>query len=56
LVVIASIVTSGDLKYDDYIFPSWSNTVGWFIALSSMLSVPIYAIYKFLTLPGTFKE
>lgn len=56
LVVIASIVTSGELKYDDYVFPRWSNVVGWFIALSSMLFVPIYAIYKFLTLPGTFKE
>uniref|UniRef100_A0A8C2EL53 Transporter n=1 Tax=Cyprinus carpio TaxID=7962 RepID=A0A8C2EL53_CYPCA len=55
-VVIASIVTSGELRYDDYVFPDWSNIVGWFIALSSMLCVPIYAIYKFLTLPGTFKE
>ncbi|XP_077084964.1 sodium-dependent noradrenaline transporter [Siphateles boraxobius] len=55
-VVIASIVTSGDLKYDDYTFPYWSNTVGWSIALSSMLFVPIYAIYKFLSMPGTFKE
>uniref|UniRef100_A0A673HXF0 Transporter n=1 Tax=Sinocyclocheilus rhinocerous TaxID=307959 RepID=A0A673HXF0_9TELE len=55
-VVIASIVTSGELRYDDYVFPPWSNTVGWFIALSSMLCVPIYAIYKFLILPGTFKE
>uniref|UniRef100_A0A672M190 Transporter n=1 Tax=Sinocyclocheilus grahami TaxID=75366 RepID=A0A672M190_SINGR len=55
-VVIASIVTSGELRYDDYVFPPWSNMVGWFIALSSMLCVPIYAIYKFLILPGTFKE
>uniref|UniRef100_A0A671R244 Transporter n=1 Tax=Sinocyclocheilus anshuiensis TaxID=1608454 RepID=A0A671R244_9TELE len=55
-VVIASIVTSGELRYDDYVFPPWSNTVGWFIALSSMLCVPVYAIYKFLILPGTFKE
>uniref|UniRef100_A0A8C1VHM7 Transporter n=1 Tax=Cyprinus carpio TaxID=7962 RepID=A0A8C1VHM7_CYPCA len=56
LAVIASIVTSGDLRYDDYIFPRWSNMVGWSIALSSMLFVPIYAIYKLLILPGTFKE
>uniref|UniRef100_A0A672LS70 Transporter n=1 Tax=Sinocyclocheilus grahami TaxID=75366 RepID=A0A672LS70_SINGR len=56
VVVIASIVTSGDLRYDNYIFPRWSNMVGWSIALSSMLFVPIYAIYKLLIIPGTFKE
>ena len=55
-VVIASIVTSTGLKYDDYTFPAWSNVVGWSIALSSMLFVPIYAIYKFISVPGTFKE
>uniref|UniRef100_A0A671LGH8 Transporter n=1 Tax=Sinocyclocheilus anshuiensis TaxID=1608454 RepID=A0A671LGH8_9TELE len=56
VVVIASIVTSGNLRYDNYIFPRWSNMVGWSIALSSMLFVPIYAIYKLLIIPGTFKE
>ncbi|XP_073715135.1 sodium-dependent noradrenaline transporter [Misgurnus anguillicaudatus] len=56
LVVIASIVTSSDLKYDEYTFPYWSNVVGWSIALSSMLFVPLYAIYKILSMPGTLKE
>ncbi|KAG5839215.1 hypothetical protein ANANG_G00202640 [Anguilla anguilla] len=55
-VVIASIVTSTGARYDDYIFPRWSNVVGWGIALSSMLFVPFYAIYKFTSAPGTFKE
>uniref|UniRef100_A0A8C9SM69 Transporter n=1 Tax=Scleropages formosus TaxID=113540 RepID=A0A8C9SM69_SCLFO len=55
-VVITSIVTSGGLRYDDYVFPGWSNVVGWGVAMSSMLFVPGYAIYKFLTVPGTFKE
>lgn len=55
-VVIASIVNAGDLKYDDYTFPKWSNYIGWGIALSSMVFVPFYAIYKFITLKGSFKE
>ncbi|KAG9352566.1 hypothetical protein JZ751_020980 [Albula glossodonta] len=55
-VVIASIVTSSGLKYDDYIFPQWSNAVGWGIAMSSMLFVPVYAVYKFICAKGTFKE
>ncbi|KAG9341966.1 hypothetical protein JZ751_018283, partial [Albula glossodonta] len=55
-VVVASIVTSTGVRYDDYIFPRWSNVVGWAIAMSSMLFVPFYAIYKFITVPGTLKE
>ncbi|KAJ8252539.1 hypothetical protein COCON_G00218510 [Conger conger] len=55
-VVIASIVTSTGARYDDYVFPRWSNVVGWGIALSSMLFVPFYAIYKFTSAPGTLKE
>lgn len=55
-VVIASIVNAGDLKYDDYTFPKWSNYIGWGIALSSMVFVPFYAIYKLITLKGSFKE
>uniref|UniRef100_A0A671W6C6 Transporter n=1 Tax=Sparus aurata TaxID=8175 RepID=A0A671W6C6_SPAAU len=49
-------LTSSSLKYDEYVFPYWANFVGWGIAMSSMLFVPVYAIYKFLSLPGTFKE
>ncbi|CAF86984.1 unnamed protein product, partial [Tetraodon nigroviridis] len=36
--------------------PNWSNLVGWGIAMSSMLFVPFYAIYKFFSLSGSFKE
>ena len=56
VVVIASIVTSTGLTLDDYVFPPWSNVVGWGVALSSMLFVPVYAVYKFISMPGTFKE
>uniref|UniRef100_A0A8C9W369 Transporter n=1 Tax=Scleropages formosus TaxID=113540 RepID=A0A8C9W369_SCLFO len=55
-LLVRFIVTSGGLRYDDYVFPGWSNVVGWGVAMSSMLFVPGYAIYKFLTVPGTFKE
>ncbi|KAM5138043.1 sodium-dependent noradrenaline transporter [Mantella aurantiaca] len=55
-VVITSIVTYLPISYDDYKFPPWANRTGWAIALSSMLLVPIYFIYKFFTVPGTFKQ
>uniref|UniRef100_H2TS03 Transporter n=1 Tax=Takifugu rubripes TaxID=31033 RepID=H2TS03_TAKRU len=55
-VVIASTLTSSGLKYDEYVFPDWANVVGWGVAMSSMLFVPFYAIYKFFSLSGSFKE
>ncbi|XP_041078417.1 sodium-dependent noradrenaline transporter [Polyodon spathula] len=55
-VVIASIVKMETLTYDDYTFPPWASLIGWGITMSSVLFVPAYAIYKFLTVRGTFKE
>ncbi|TNN36186.1 Sodium-dependent noradrenaline transporter [Liparis tanakae] len=55
-IVIASAVKSTGLKYDDYVFPNWANIVGWGVAMSSMMFVPGYAIYKFCSVKGTFKQ
>uniref|UniRef100_A0A8C8RGK2 Transporter n=1 Tax=Pelusios castaneus TaxID=367368 RepID=A0A8C8RGK2_9SAUR len=55
-VVIVSIINFKPLTYDDYAFPLWANRIGWGIALSSMILVPAYIIYKFLNVRGTFKE
>ncbi|KFW75937.1 Sodium-dependent noradrenaline transporter, partial [Manacus vitellinus] len=55
-VVIVSIINFKPLTYDDYTFPLWANRIGWGIALSSMVLVPAYIIYKFMNVRGTFKE
>ncbi|RVE74797.1 hypothetical protein OJAV_G00025580 [Oryzias javanicus] len=55
-VVIASTLTSTGLKYDEYVFPEWANHLGWAVAMSSMLFVPFYAMYKFFSVRGTFRE
>uniref|UniRef100_F7BDK0 Transporter n=2 Tax=Ornithorhynchus anatinus TaxID=9258 RepID=F7BDK0_ORNAN len=55
-VVVVSIVTFKPPNYGNYIFPTWANMIGWFIAVSSMSMVPIYATYKFCSLPGSFRE
>ncbi|XP_043937937.1 sodium-dependent noradrenaline transporter [Protopterus annectens] len=55
-VVVASIVKFKPLTYDEYVFPQWANLIGWGIAVSSMMFVPAYAIYKYFTMCGTFKE
>uniref|UniRef100_A0A2K5Q8Q6 Transporter n=1 Tax=Cebus imitator TaxID=2715852 RepID=A0A2K5Q8Q6_CEBIM len=55
-VVVVSIVTFRPPHYGAYIFPDWANALGWVIATSSMAMVPIYATYKFCSLPGSFRE
>eukprot|EP00091_Calanus_sinicus_P013431 TRINITY_DN29842_c0_g1_i1.p1 TRINITY_DN29842_c0_g1~~TRINITY_DN29842_c0_g1_i1.p1 ORF type:complete len:126 (+),score=27.99 TRINITY_DN29842_c0_g1_i1:25-378(+) len=40
----------------DYVYPPWGEALGFAISLSSMLWVPGYAIYFFLSTPGTWRE
>ncbi|TKC39049.1 hypothetical protein EI555_017328, partial [Monodon monoceros] len=55
-VVVVSIATFRPPHYGAYIFPEWANALGWTIAASSMSVVPIYAAYKFCSLPGSSRE
>lgn len=55
-VVVVSIINFKPLTYDDYIFPLWANWVGWGIAGSSMVLVPAYVVYKFLSTRGSLRE
>ncbi|KAF7240195.1 Sodium- and chloride-dependent creatine transporter 1 [Varanus komodoensis] len=39
-----------------YIYPWWGEAIGWGFALSSMLCVPLTALYKFIRAKGTLAE
>ena len=54
--MIFGFVMYAPLEYDTYVYPWWANLIGWCIALSSILCMPIVAIYKLLTTPGSLKE
>ncbi|CAG2108127.1 unnamed protein product [Medioppia subpectinata] len=55
-VFIFSLVQYKPLKYMDYEYPWWGQMIGWFLALSSMLCIPVYAIYIYFNTPGDFSE
>lgn len=56
-ILIMLLIDFKPLKYNDiYEFPTWATALGWTMAMSSILQVPIYAIYAYLTTPGTMKE
>lgn len=39
-----------------YVYPDWAYSVGWAIALSSVVAVPLYAIGKLCFTEGTLRE
>ncbi|XP_074644575.1 sodium- and chloride-dependent GABA transporter 1-like [Tubulanus polymorphus] len=55
-VFLFSAIQHKPLKYVDYEYPWWGEFIGWSMAMSSMIPVPAYAIYKFVVTTGTFRE
>ncbi|KAK8764720.1 hypothetical protein V5799_032669 [Amblyomma americanum] len=54
-VFVFSLVQYRPLKYIDYVYPWWGQLIGWILALSTMLCIPGYAIYKFIVTPGDLR-
>lgn len=40
----------------NYDYPVWGHIFGWFLSLSSMLCIPVYAIYIWIVTDGTTSE
>ncbi|CAF4424915.1 unnamed protein product, partial [Adineta steineri] len=55
-IAIFSLIEYEPVKYKTYQFPTWAEYIGWCIALSSILAIPIYAIALFARQTGTMKE
>ena len=46
-MIIMGMATTTNLEYGSYAFPDWSTVLGWFITMSSVSFVLIYAIYRY---------
>ncbi|KAK2582494.1 hypothetical protein KPH14_004796 [Odynerus spinipes] len=51
-VFVFNLVQWTPVKYLDYEYPWWSHVLGWLTALSSMLCIPGYMLYAWMTTPG----
>lgn len=55
-VVVFGLLYHEPLRYNDYLYPSWAEWIGWGLALSSILMIPIFMVSQLLKASGTFKE
>ncbi|XP_048356299.1 sodium- and chloride-dependent betaine transporter-like isoform X1 [Sphaerodactylus townsendi] len=52
-----SLIRYTPLKYNNvYEYPTWGIAVGWLMALSSMICIPLYVVYILLKTKGSLKQ
>ncbi|KAL3061186.1 hypothetical protein OYC64_009397 [Pagothenia borchgrevinki] len=52
-----ALIKYSPLKYNnEYVYPWWGNGIGWVLALSSMLCIPVWIAVKLYKTPGTLRE
>lgn len=55
-IIFYGLISYEPLKYNDYEYPMWVNFVGFLVAASSVMCIPITAIVLIVKTPGTLKE
>ncbi|KAJ8395072.1 hypothetical protein AAFF_G00035280 [Aldrovandia affinis] len=56
-IFIFHLLNYKPLTYNnEYVYPWWGEVIGWCMALSSMLCIPVSVIYRLFRAKGTFQE
>ena len=57
ILIFFTVMTYEDLSYNrTYKYPHWALRFGWLLSVSSVICIPIYALFKCLKTPGSLKE
>ncbi|TSM20225.1 Sodium- and chloride-dependent glycine transporter 1 [Bagarius yarrelli] len=52
-ILIFTVIQYKPITYNDYVYPDWSLVIGFCMALSSVICIPVYAIFKIAVSDGT---
>lgn len=55
-VIMFGLLYHEPLQYQNYKYPMWAEWIGWSLALSSIMMIPIVAIIQLCHTPGSLKE
>lgn len=56
VILVFSVKEFKPASYEDYVFPSWAQGVGWVIALASIIWIPVCAVHTLWVLPGSILQ
>ena len=56
MILVVSAVSMAPPTNGDYVFPYWSQMVGWTLTFASIVPIPVVAGYKFLITNGSFTQ
>lgn len=52
VIIVYGLISYEPLTYGDYEYPMWANVLGLLIASSSVMCIPVVAVYQFYIAPG----
>ncbi|KAI5104000.1 sodium- and chloride-dependent glycine transporter 1 isoform X1 [Silurus meridionalis] len=52
-ILIFTVIQYKPITYNDYVYPDWSLVIGFCMALSSVICIPVYALFKISMSDGT---
>ncbi|XP_030648789.1 sodium- and chloride-dependent GABA transporter ine [Chanos chanos] len=56
VILVFSVIQFKPARYESYVYPPWAQGVGWFIAMASIIWIPLAAVHTLWVLPGSLTE
>ncbi|XP_062995986.1 sodium- and chloride-dependent glycine transporter 1 isoform X1 [Elgaria multicarinata webbii] len=51
-ILVFTVIQYRPISYNKYVYPAWAITIGFLMALSSVVCIPIYAVFRVLRSEG----